>query len=82
VPVSPFFRLLVDEERLADELFAFVSDPSPARNDRPVMQDLHDFAPEMVDVLEAMVIDGANAREYVADYVRAVLTAPTLLDSR
>ncbi len=46
------------------------------------MQDLHDFAPEMVDVLEAMVIDGANAREYVADYVHAVLTAPTLLDSR
>ena len=82
MPVSPFFRLLVDEEQLSDALFAFVADPSPARSERRVMQDLHDFAPEMVDVLEAMVLDGVNARHYVADYVHAVLNAPTTLDSR
>jgi cob(I)alamin adenosyltransferase len=37
------------------------------------MQELHDVAPEMVDVLESMVIDGVDERHYVADYVRAVI---------
>lgn len=68
-----FFRLQVDEDALTDALFAFVSDPLPSRNDRPVVQELHGVAPEMVDVLESMVIDGVDERHYVADYVRAVI---------
>jgi hypothetical protein len=75
-PVSPFFRLLVDEDALVSALHAFVTDPRPSRNERPVMQDLHDFAPEMVEVLEAMVIDGVEQRQDVADYVHAVLSRP------
>ena len=70
--MSRFFRIQVDEDALTDALFAFVSDPLPSRNDRPVMQELHDVAPEMVDVLESMVIDGVDERHYVADYVHAV----------
>jgi hypothetical protein len=72
-PASPFFRLLVDESGLTDALLAFVTDPRASRNDRPVIQDLHDLAPGMVPVLEAMVLDGVEERSDVADYVHASL---------
>jgi hypothetical protein len=75
-PASPFFRLLVDEDGLTDALLEFVTDPRASRNDRPVIQDLHELAPGMVPVLEAMLIDGVEAREDVADYVRASLFGP------
>lgn len=71
--MSRFFRLQVDESALTDELFAFVTDPHPSRSDRPVVDELHDVAPEMVDVLECMIIDGVDQRHYIADYVRSVL---------
>ena len=72
-PVSPFFQLLVDESGLTDALHQFVTDPRASRNDLPVVQDLHDLAPGMVPVLEAMVLDGVDSRKDVADYVHAVL---------
>ena len=78
-PASPFFRLMVDENGLTDALLDFVTDPRASRNDRPVIQDLHDLAPGMVPVLEAMVIDGVEDRADVAAYVHASLygLAPT-----
>jgi len=72
-PVSPFFRLLVDEHGLTDALFDFVTDPRGTRNERPVIQDLDDLAPTMVSALEAMVLDGVEERHDVAAYVHAVL---------
>jgi hypothetical protein len=72
-PSSPFFRLLVDEDGLTDALLDFVSDPRATRNDLPVIQDLHDLAPGMVPVLEAMVLDGVEERRDVAEYVHAAL---------
>ena len=72
-PASPFFRLMVDENGLTDALLDFVTDPRASRNDRPVIQDLHDLAPGMVPVLEAMVIDGVEDRADVAAYVHASL---------
>jgi hypothetical protein len=72
-PASPFFRLLIDEDGLTDALLDFVTDPNASRNDRPVIQDLHDLAPGMVPVLEAMVIDGVEDRQDVAAYVHATL---------
>ena len=72
-PVSPFFRLLVDENGLTDALLDFVTDPRASRNERAVIQDLHDLAPGMVPVLEAMVLDGVEQREDVAAYVHASL---------
>jgi hypothetical protein len=72
-PASPFFRLLVDEDGLTDALLEFVTDPHASRNDLPVIQDLHELAPGMVPVLEAMVIDGVEDRRDVADYVHASL---------
>jgi len=72
-PASPVFRLLVDEDGLTDALHEFVTDPRASRNDMPVVQDLHEIAPGMVPVLEAMVLDGVEKRSDVAEYVRAVL---------
>lgn len=72
-PASPVFRLLVDEAGLTDALLDFVTDPRASRNDKPVVQDLHEIAPGMVPVLEAMVLDGVEARADVAAYVHAVL---------
>jgi len=72
-PASPFFRLLVDESGLTDALLDFVTDPRASRNDKPVIQDLHDLAPGMVPVLEAMVLDGVEDRQDVAAYVHASL---------
>ena len=65
--------MLVDEDGLTDALLEFVSDPRGSRNDRPVIQDLHDLAPGMVPVLEAMVLDGVEERQDVANYVHAAL---------
>jgi hypothetical protein len=77
-----FVRLYVeDETEFTDELFAFVIDPNAtSRNARPVILELNDLAPEMVDVLESMVIDGVDERHYVADYVHALVTGEGLTD--
>ncbi len=69
--MSRFFRIQVDEAALTDELFSFVTDPHPSRNDRPVVDELHDVAPDVVDVLECMIIDGVDDRRFVADYVQS-----------
>jgi hypothetical protein len=46
--------------------------------ERPIVQELHDFYPEMVDILECMVIDGTEERQDVADYVDAVFSGDGL----
>jgi hypothetical protein len=72
--VSNIFRLLADDEKLTDELFAFVTDPSADnRNERAIISVLHEVAPHMVSVAECMILDGVDERHYVADYVHAVL---------
>jgi hypothetical protein len=70
--MSRFFEIKVDTDELTDEAYAFVIEPTPKRNDRPFIQELHDIFPEMVDVLECMVMDGTEERQDVADYVDAV----------
>jgi len=70
--MSRFIRFVIDEDGLIDELFAFVGDPAATRNERPVINELHDVAPEMVEVAESMVIDGVDQRRYVADYIHHV----------
>ena len=52
-PVTPYFRLLVDENGLTDALLDFVTDPRGSRNDRPVIQDLHDLLGVGVDVVSS-----------------------------
>ena len=68
--MSQFFRIEVDEAALTDELFAFVTDPHPSRNDRPVVDELHNVAPEMVDVMK-------NAKHW--DMIFAVIGLPISL---
>ncbi len=73
--MSRFFRFQVDAPALTDALFAFVADPrASSRNERPVIQELHDTAPEMVEVLESMVLDGVDERRHVADYVDYIVS--------
>ena len=72
--MSKIFRLLADDEKLTDELFAFVTDPSAEnRNERAIISVLHEVAPHMVSVAECMILDGVDERHYVAEYVHAVL---------
>jgi hypothetical protein len=70
--MSGFFRLQVDLDDLTDAMFAFVTDPLPSRNERPVIQELNDINHDLVDVLECMVLDGTNDRQEVAEFVAVV----------
>lgn len=72
--MSRFFRIQADEVSLTDALFDFVTDPRSSRNDRPVARELHDVAPEIIEVCESMILDGVDERHYVADYVHAVVS--------
>lgn len=72
--MANLFQALNNEEKLTDELFAFVTDPSADnRNERAIVSVLHEVAPQMVSVAECMILDGVDERHYVADYVHAVL---------
>ena len=59
-------------DSLTDVCFGFVTDPSPRRGQRLAIVELQDVAPGVVDVLEAMVIDGVDDRPEVAEYVQYV----------
>jgi hypothetical protein len=72
-----FFHRQVDEAGITDALYDYVVDPSPARNERPVIKELHEISPEMVDVMESMVLDGVDERKHVADYIHAVFNDGT-----
>lgn len=72
--MSNIFHALNNKEKLTDELFAFVIDPSADnRNERAIISVLHEVAPQMVSIAECMILDGVDERHYVADYVHAVL---------
>ncbi len=72
--MANIFKLLADQDKFTDELFAFVTDPNADnRNDRAIVSILHEVAPQIVSVAECMIIDGVDERHYVADYVQAVL---------
>ena len=70
---SPFIRLEYNRDALIDAAFDFVTDPRPSRNERAIVKALDDVNPEMVDVLESMLMDGTEDRQDVADYVDAAL---------
>ena len=71
--MSRIFRLAIDQETLADELFAFVCDPRSTRYQRRVVRELRALAPGMIPVMEMMILDGVEERRYVREYVTAVL---------
>ena len=73
------FAFLGNEERLTDELFAFVTDRSAEhRNQRALISVLHETVPQMVSVAECMILDGVDERIHVAEYVHAVLNNDSL----
>lgn len=67
-----YFRMVIDDEdAFTDAVLAFVTAPTRSRNQMPVLEELHEYAPEVVPVLEHMVIDGVEDRQFIADYLRA-----------
>lgn len=70
--MARFFTLRVDLDALTDAMYGFVTDPTPARNEREVIKELDDINPDIVDVLECMVLDGTEERQDVADYAHAL----------
>lgn len=70
--MNRFIETRVDTRALTDEAFAFVTDPLPSRNEREVIRALNDFNPDLVDVLECMVLDGTEERADVAALIDAV----------
>jgi hypothetical protein len=73
--MANIFRVLADENKLTDELFAFITDSNAdSRNERAIISVLHEILPEMVSVAECMILDGVEERHYVEDYVHAVLS--------
>ena len=74
--MSRFFRIQVDQNELTEELFAFVTDPKASRGERTVIKELNELNPDLVDILECMVLDGTEERRDVADLVDAVFGEP------
>lgn len=70
--MSQFIRMHVNTEVLTDAAFAFVTDPHPSRNERQIILELNDFNPDIVDVLECMVLDGTEERDDVAAYIQTI----------
>ena len=70
--MARFFKLQVDLDALTDAMYGFVTDPTPKRNEREVIKELDDINPDIVDVLECMVLDGTEERQDVSDYVTAL----------
>lgn len=75
--MNRFVRISVDIDSLTDEAFEFVTEPTPKRNDLPIVQELSDTYPEVIDVLECMVLDGTEERGDVEAYLAAVFGAPS-----
>lgn len=73
--MSQFFKLQVDLDDLTDAMYGFVTDPTPGRNERPIVAELHDLNPDIVDVMECMVLDGTDERDDVAAYVHVLFGA-------
>jgi hypothetical protein len=63
---------LTDLEGLTDVCFTYVTDPHPSRSAYPVIESLQDVAPQVVEVLEAMVLDGVDEQHEVEDYLNFV----------
>lgn len=55
---------------MTDTLFVYVRDPQTTHQVRHVLHALHGVAPDLVPLLEHMILDGVTEREHVAAYVR------------
>ncbi len=73
--MTAFFKLQTSLDDLTDAMHAFVTDPLPSRNDRPIIHELGDLNHDLVDLLECMVLDGTEERQEVADFAEAVFGA-------
>ena len=70
--MARLFRYQVDEAGLINGILEFVTEPNAAvRNALPIVRELRE-GPNMLlpwDLVESMVLDGGDQREFVADWV-------------
>jgi len=50
--MTAFFKLQTNLDDLTDAMYDFVTDPSPTRNQRPIIQERGDINHDLVDLLE------------------------------
>ncbi|HEY8743264.1 MAG TPA: hypothetical protein VIU62_09205 [Chloroflexota bacterium] len=70
--MARLFRYKVDEAGLIDGIFQFVTEPrASVRNALPIVQELREGPNFLLpwDLVENMVLDGVDQREFVADWV-------------
>jgi hypothetical protein len=70
--LARLFRYKVDEAGLIDGIFQFVTEPrASVRNALPIVQELREGPNFLLpwDLVENMVLDGVDQREFVADWV-------------
>jgi hypothetical protein len=78
VAVAPVVRVTteVNRQALVEQLHAYLSDPSPSRNHRPIVDEFS--SPRCLglplQLLEAMVLDGEPSREDVEALVDGLLS--------
>ncbi|MGI8913599.1 MAG: hypothetical protein ACR2JY_07420 [Chloroflexota bacterium] len=71
--MSRLFHYRVDEDGLIDGIFAFVTEPrASVRQAMPIVQELQEGPNFLLpwDLVENMVLDGVDQRQFVADWVR------------
>ncbi len=72
-PLSRLFHLSVDEAALTAELLAYLTDPVPSsRNARPLVQGLRRFVPDMLAMLDEMILEGVTHQAQVAHLVHVL----------
>lgn len=69
----------VDREGLIDAYLAYLTDPRPSRNE--IHEEVLDEGPIPPTLLEAMLLEGVEQREIVADLVDFCLSNTGLLNS-
>ena len=63
-------RRHVEDEALTDTLLVYVRGPRRMRQARPALSTVPGVAPDLVPVLERMILEGVREREHLAACVR------------
>jgi hypothetical protein len=71
--MARFFRVMINITALTEALYTFVTTSSALeRNAQPVVEELSTFAPEVLGVMESMLLDGVEEKADIEEYIQAV----------
>ncbi len=73
IRMSRFFRVMINTTALTEALYIFIHTSSAnERNTQPVVEELSTFAPEVLGVMESMLLDGVQEKADIEAYIQAV----------